>query len=186
MARTSKVIQTLGLQAGSPIDTLGQTNDLMVRDSRSALLLTAVYAVLDSDSGRMVYSNAGHCRPLWLQAATGQVEELAARGIILGAVADTYPYLEEHELDVAPRDLLVFYSDGVTEAMNTDRELFGEDRLQAVLAANGQRSAQEVLEAIVDAVRAFGGDTPQSDDLTLYVVRRSPPASGNAAQDGSW
>ena len=184
MARTSKVIQTLGLQAGSPIDTLRQTNDLMVRDSRSALLLSAVYAVLDSDSGRMVYSNAGHCRPLWLQAATGQVEELAARGIILGAVADTY--LEEHELDVAPGDLLVFYSDGVTEAMNTDRELFGEDRLQAVLAANGQRSAQEVLEAIVDAVRAFGGDTPQSDDLTLYVVRRSPPASGNAAQDGSW
>jgi len=182
MARTSRVIQSFGLQAGSPRDTLRQTNDLMMRDSRSELLLSALYAVLDSDSGHLVYANAGHCRPLWLQGATGQVQELDARGIILGAVVDN-TYLEERELDVQPGDLLVFYSDGVTEAMNAARELFGEDRLQEVLAANGRGSAQEVLEGIVDAVRDHAGNTQQSDDLTLFVVRRSRSASSRA-EDG--
>jgi sigma-B regulation protein RsbU (phosphoserine phosphatase) len=174
MARTSKMIQTIGLKAGSPSDTLRQTNEAMMRDRGSELLLSALYAALDTDSGRLVYANAGHCRPLWLQAATGQVKELDARGIILGAVRDTY--LEERDLDVQPGDLLVFYSDGLTEATTADLQPFGEERLQAILAANRGGSAQEVLEAVVDAVRAFVGDAPQSDDLTLFVVRRSRPA----------
>jgi sigma-B regulation protein RsbU (phosphoserine phosphatase) len=171
MARTSKVIQTIGLQSGSPMDTLRQTNRSIARDRGSHLLLSALYAVLDTGNGRLTYSNAGHCRPLWLQSDTGQVVELDARGIILGAVTDTY--LEEDDLDLQPGDLLVFYSDGVTEAMNAQRDLFGEERLEALLAANRGRSAQQVLEAVVDAVQAFGGDQPQSDDLTLIVVRRS-------------
>jgi sigma-B regulation protein RsbU (phosphoserine phosphatase) len=170
MARTSKVIQTIGLQSGSPMDTLRLTNESMVRDRGHNLLLSALFAVLDTGSGRLTYSNAGHCRPLWLQSATGRVVELDARGIILGAVTDTY--LEEHEHDLQSGDLLVFYSDGVTEAMNAQRDLFGEKRLEALLAANQGRGAQQVLEAIVDAVRAFSRGMPQSDDLTLFVVRR--------------
>jgi sigma-B regulation protein RsbU (phosphoserine phosphatase) len=173
MARTSKVIQTIGLQSGSPLETLKQTNEAMTRDRGGHLLLSALYAVLDTNSGRLAYSNAGHCRPLWLQSTTGEVVELDARGVILGALKDTY--LEEREVDVQAGDLLLFYSDGLTEAMNAERQLFGEEQLEAVLAANQGGNAQEVLEAIVDAVRAFCGDTPQSDDLTLFVVRRAGP-----------
>jgi sigma-B regulation protein RsbU (phosphoserine phosphatase) len=173
MARTSKVMQTIGLKSGSPLETLQQTNESIVRDRGAQLLLSALYAELDTSSGRLVYANAGHCRPLWLQSATGQVVELAARGVILGALTEAY--LEERDLDVQPGDLLLFYSDGLTEAMNAQRQLFGEEQLAAVLAANQRRSAQEVLEAIVEAVRAFCGNTPQSDDLTLFAVRRSEP-----------
>jgi sigma-B regulation protein RsbU (phosphoserine phosphatase) len=173
MARTSKVMQIIGMQSGSPLETLRQTNESMMRERGTHLLLSALYAVLDIHSGRLVYANAGHCWPLWLQSATGQVVELDARGVILGALTDTY--LEERELDVQPGDLLLFYSDGLTEAMNATRQLFGEERLAEVLAANQGSNAQEMLEAIVDAVRDFCGDTPQSDDLTLFVVRRSGP-----------
>jgi sigma-B regulation protein RsbU (phosphoserine phosphatase) len=173
MARTSKVMQTMGLRSGSPMETLKQTNESMVRDGDARLLLSALCAVLDTDSGRLVYANAGHCRPLWLRPATGQVQELDARGVILGALREAY--LEERELALQPGDLLLFYSDGLTEAMNPERQFFGEARLEAVLAANQGVGAQEALESIVGAVRDFCGNAPQADDLTLFVVRRSGP-----------
>ncbi len=102
--------------------------------------------------------------------ATGELRELAAQGIVLGVFYDLN--LEECEISVAPGDLLVFYTDGVTEAMDADKQMFGEDGLRAAVTAKPKANAQEVLEAIVQAVNTFAGNTPQSDDLTLFVVKR--------------
>jgi sigma-B regulation protein RsbU (phosphoserine phosphatase) len=172
MARTSNMIRSAGLQIGSPSATLMRANDLLVKDRPFELLLTAFCAVLDTSRNRLVYANAGHNRPLWFQASTGLLQELNSGGLILGALAEIE--LEECEIDVGPGDLLIFYTDGVTEAMNASHQLFGEERLQATVKANIETSAQDILDAIVDAVRAFTGDTAQSDDLSLFVVRRSP------------
>jgi sigma-B regulation protein RsbU (phosphoserine phosphatase) len=131
--------------------------------------------VLDTNRGQLLYANAGHCRPLWAQAATGEVRELDARGIILGAVSGAE--IEERAITIEPGDLVVFYTDGVTEAMDSSHQFFGEERLEAIVADKAGASAQEVLEAIVEAVRAFSGGIAQSDDLAILVVRRSPQST---------
>lgn len=84
--------------------------------------------------------------------------------------------MEEWRIDVSPGDVLVFYTDGVTEAMNANGSMFDEQRLQAIVMANRDASAETVAQAIVNAVRAFIGSTPQSDDLTLFVVKRQVTA----------
>jgi serine phosphatase RsbU (regulator of sigma subunit) len=174
MARGCTTIRTAALVGSSPGTALTQANKLIFRDRQSQLFLTALYALLDTASGQLVYANAGHNPPLWLQAATGDIQTLHARGIVLGILGSVE--LEEREIQVAPGDLLVFYTDGVTEAMDASHNLFGEERLQATVDANAGASAQEVLDAILDAVREFTGDVDQSDDITLFVVRRCPEA----------
>jgi serine phosphatase RsbU (regulator of sigma subunit) len=171
MAVSRTVIRTTALDGHSPADTLMQANELILQDSHSELFLTAFYGVLDTRSGQLVYANAGHNRPLWLQAATGKFEELAARGIVLGAMQGIE--LEECEIEVAPGDLLVFYTDGVTEAMDARHELFEIERLRASVATTAHASVQQILEAVVSAVHAHTGGVPQSDDMALIAARRT-------------
>jgi sigma-B regulation protein RsbU (phosphoserine phosphatase) len=174
MACGCTTIRTTALVGNGPGTALTQANKLIFRGRQSQLFLTALYAVLDTLNGRLVYANAGHSPPLWLRAATGDIQTLNAPGIALGIFRDAE--LEDRDIQVAPGDLLVFYTDGVTEGMYASRDLFGEERLQATVAANANANAQEVLDAILDAVREFAGEGEQSDDLTLFVVRRSPEA----------
>ena len=172
MARAETMIRSTALSGLSPSVVLQQANDLMLEDRKAELFVTAFYGLLDTDRGRLIYANAGHSRPLWLPAAKGTCQELLAGGILLGAFQGIE--LEEAQIDVGPGDLLVFYTDGVTEAMNGDREFFGEERLRSIVDASAGASAQEVLEAIVDAVSVFSRGAAQSDDLTLFVIRRCP------------
>ncbi len=173
MALSRTMIRTTALSGRSPGAALMRANELMLKDSQADLFVSAFYATLDSHNGRLTYANAGHNWPLWLHIASGEFQELAARGIVLGMFENIE--LEEREIEVIPGDFLIFYTDGVTEAMNAEGKLFGEERLQAAVAdiAPGA-SAQQVLEAVMDAVNAFTGDTPQSDDFTLLVVKQNP------------
>jgi serine phosphatase RsbU (regulator of sigma subunit) len=176
MAFSRTIIRTMSMSGryDSPADVLSRANQSIVRDvqSDSRLLLSAFYATLDIDSGRLTYTNGGHNWPLWLQAATGEVQPLAARGIVLGIFEDIE--LEERAIQVAPGDLLLFYTDGVTEARDLGNQLFEEERLRDVLVAHPEASAQQLVGAVIEAVEAFSRDTPQADDLTLFVVKRQP------------
>ena len=80
--------------------------------------------------------------------------------------------LEDHEITMAPGDLIVFYTDGITEATNAASDMFGEERLQAAIVANSNASAQETLDTILTAVDHFVSDTPPADDMTLFVIKR--------------
>ena len=170
MALSRTVIHARALGGERPSVVLAQANDLIRSDSDSTLFLTAFYATLDAESGRMVYARAGHNPPLWVRADGGDVQELEAQGTVLGVFDEIE--LEEQAIDVAPGDLLVFYTDGVTEAMDEQHQLFGERRLKALVAANHGASAGQVLQSVVDAVRQHAGHVAQSDDLTLLVVKR--------------
>ncbi|HEX9116722.1 MAG TPA: SpoIIE family protein phosphatase [Anaerolineae bacterium] len=171
MALSRTVIRAMALNGLSPAAALINANDLIRNDSRSDLALTAIYAVLDPVAGVLRYANGGHNRPLWLQAATGAVDELAAAGIILGAFEDIR--LEERQIEVSPGDVLVFYTDGITDAVNPEVEMFGEERLTVVLAAHAGEPAQAVLDAIMAEVALFAGDAEQADDITCVVVKRT-------------
>ncbi|MCL7452545.1 MAG: SpoIIE family protein phosphatase [Anaerolineae bacterium] len=170
MALGRTVIRSTAIGGNSPSTVLSRANDLIVSDSHSDLFLTAFYAALDTERGQMVYSSAGHNPPLWVRAEDGQVQPLGARGTVLGVLEQIE--LEEREISVAPGDLLVFYTDGVTEAMDKEHQVFGETRLEALLAEHARATAGEVLQSVVDAVREHAGQVAQSDDLTVLVVKR--------------
>jgi sigma-B regulation protein RsbU (phosphoserine phosphatase) len=175
MARTCSTMRAFCLNGHSPASTLVQANEMILKNRRSPLLLSAFHGELDTHSGRLVYANAGHWPPYWLQASSGRVRELEGHGIILGALEEIE--LDQGAVDVAPGDYLVFYTDGVNEAMNASGEMFGEERLKAIIEANQGATAQALLDGIVDAVRAHTGEIAQSDDSTMFVVRRTPHTS---------
>ncbi len=171
MAHSRAVIRATALSQPSPALTFSQANDLIQKDNQTSHFVSAFYAILDTGSGRLTYANAGHPRPLRWQAASGQFQELAGRGMVLG-VSDRRVEYEERQIDLAAGDLLVLYTDGISEAVNIDLELFGPTRLQAAVAAASSGSPQEVVEAILAAVQRFSGEAPQADDFTLVAVKR--------------
>ncbi len=172
MALCRTLIRSNALSGRSPASALMRANKLILADSQSDLFLTTFYAKLDTNSGRLMYSNAGHNWPLWWQAADGTFKELSTRGIILGAFENIE--LEEKRIDVAPGDILVLYTDGVTEAINAQAQEFGVSRLREVIRANATASASQVLKSILAAVDNFAGEAPPFDDLTLVIVKRTP------------
>jgi sigma-B regulation protein RsbU (phosphoserine phosphatase) len=172
MSRAHTMIRTAALSGLGPAKVLEQSNTLLCADRRAEMLVTAFYGVLETRSGRLTYANAGHFRPLWLAAGESACRDLPSHGLLLGAIPGIQ--MAEFHVDLAPGDLLVFYTDGVTEAMAADRSFFGETRLKQVVAAHAASSAEAVAGAIIDAVEAFAGEASLPDDLTLLVVRRLP------------
>jgi sigma-B regulation protein RsbU (phosphoserine phosphatase) len=170
MAFSRTIIRAEAAHGLGPAATLMRANQFIYRDVHSQLFLTAFYASLDTQTGRMVFANGGHDWPLLLRASTHEIRVLKTPGLILGAFPEVS--LEEAEITVAPGDALIFYTDGVTEARNADDQFFGEERLEAVLAAHRGDGAEVLLQSVVTAVAQFVGSTPQSDDLTLVVVKR--------------
>ncbi len=154
----------------NPALVLQRANRLILKDSRARLFVTACYAVLNTLTGRLTYSLAGHNRPLWWQTANRVCQELTGRGTVLGIFEDVE--LEEQTVNLKHGDFLVFYTDGITEAMNGSHQLFGEERLQAVIGDHATAGPQELIAAIVAAVQDFTGGAPPTDDLTLFVVKR--------------
>jgi phosphoserine phosphatase RsbU/P len=131
--------------------------------------ITFFYGLLDPKTGVLQYSNAGHNYPL-LVRADGQVEQLLAKGMVLGL--DPSINYEQRETTLGCGDLLVLYSDGVTEARNENIEEFGEDRLAQFLISKRSHACSETLEALVDYVRVWHGSSSFDDDFTAVLVRR--------------
>jgi sigma-B regulation protein RsbU (phosphoserine phosphatase) len=173
MALSRTMIRTTALSGVSPSAALTRANTLIMKDSQSDLFLTAWYVILDPATGDVVFANGGHNRPLLLRAATGEFEELRAKGIIIGLFPDIA--LEDGSVRIAPGDSLIMYTDGVTEAMTLQSEQFGVARLREVIFAHREQNAEEMISAITSAVKAFVGDAPRSDDLTIVVIKRDLP-----------
>lgn len=170
MAYSRAVIRTESLSGRNPAQVLHRANQLLVQENRSNLFLTAFYATLDIDSGELVYANGGHNPTLWLHADSGKCHELRSRSFLIGAFPNIQ--LEECSIMLAHGDVLLFFTDGVTEAQNTAGILFGEERLQAILETQREADAAHIAQKITSAVRSFRGDAQQSDDFTFFVIKR--------------
>jgi serine phosphatase RsbU (regulator of sigma subunit) len=169
MAYSRAVLRAESTSGRSPTEVLARTNELIMKDRQTRLFLSAFYAELDLDSGRMVYASAGHDAPLWVAAGATDCRQLDAPGVILGAFHEIG--LEARTVDLAPGDSVILYTDGVTEARNHDGQLFGDDRLVgAATMARGR--AGEIMASIADAIAGFTAGAPQADDLTIMVVQR--------------
>jgi sigma-B regulation protein RsbU (phosphoserine phosphatase) len=149
--------------------TLADTNAMILSQSDSGMFVTLFYGVLDEEKHALTYANAGHNPPLLLRAGSDEFIRLMPTGIALGAV-DDMEYGEETVV-IGPGDLLVLYTDGVTEAINTETEEFGEARLKETILGLRDRPADEIIRGVRDAVHDFAGKEPQFDDITLMVLR---------------
>ncbi len=175
MALSRTVMRATALDAQGPADTLRRANRILMQDSRSGMFVSLFYGIIDLASGSLTYARAGHNPPLLVRAA-GATEggpcmvALDAPGIVLGVIENAD--IGERTVQMEPGDTLVLYTDGVVEAIDGNACEFGEARLQALAAQAPGGSAQSVVQAISEAVRAYSGDNVLFDDLTLMVVRR--------------
>jgi sigma-B regulation protein RsbU (phosphoserine phosphatase) len=170
MALTRALLRAAALEDESPADVLARVNDLLFPDAQHGMFVTVVYAVLSLETGEMAYSVAGHNLPLLWRFRMQEVEQFDSGGMALGVLERIN--LEDRVISLESGDQVIFYTDGITEAFSSEDDVFGEERLRMNIRANGDSSAQAMLEAIVDSVAAFVGDRPPSDDITLMVLRR--------------
>ena len=156
----------------SPGDVLRRVNDPLVADIPANMFVTCFYAILDPESGSIIYANAGHDLPyLW---HGGDCEELKARGMPLGLMPEMG--YEEKEIVFEAGEAALLYSDGLVEAHNPKGEMFGFPRLRMLVAEHGQGGSLE--EALLEELYSFVGDGwEQEDDITLLTLRRSPSLS---------
>jgi serine phosphatase RsbU (regulator of sigma subunit) len=151
--------------------TLHKTNEVIQPDIRRGMFVTMFYAVLDTTTHRLECANAGH-NPAYHVKPDGRVEEIGPEGIALGLVPAQQFFADELSVAVEPGDLVAFYTDGVTEAMNAASEEYGDDRFKAVLARVRQAPLDQALQAVLDDVKAFVAGAPPHDDITLVLLRR--------------
>ena len=170
MALSRTLIRTYALEYDTqPELALRAANRRILADTRAGLFVTVFYGVLDPTSGELTYSNAGHNPPYLLSARDGNIiQELDRTGVPLGIIDGGI--WQQLVVQLAPADVLLLYTDGITEAQNPQGDFFDEDRPQAVLRANLGRSARDVQDSVIAQVGAFVGDAPQSDDISLMVV----------------
>lgn len=156
----------------SPREVLLRVNNLLVPDSRQGMFVTLVYAELSLDTGEMVFANAGHNPPLSFKASTGNIFEHNRDAMALGVFPDIE--IQESKIVLEKGDLMFFYTDGITEAFSLHDELFGLERLKAIIQKSSYRSARELLEQVEASVFDFSEGMSQSDDVTLVVIYRQP------------
>jgi serine phosphatase RsbU (regulator of sigma subunit) len=135
------------------------------------LLMSCFYVCIDPWAGKLTYANAGHPPPRVYRQASKQLEELPALDPILGALDLETPIFQQKEVPWSTGDVLVTYTDGVTEERNADGRMFGEQRLESLIRENAHLDAEQIKSAILESVSAHAGLVPQSDDLTLVVVK---------------
>jgi phosphoserine phosphatase RsbU/P len=126
--------------------------------------------LIDNKKGLCVFGNAGHNAPLFYNHSTGIVEFLLATGTALGISPDQSYRIEN--INLYPGDILLLYTDGISEAMNSDYELFGEERLSKLLIENKDLSSKELCQKILQSALDFSQRTPYSDDKTVVAIKR--------------
>ncbi len=171
MMSTLTLLKGSAIGVGAPAAVLTEVNDLLNEENEAAMFVTLLYAVFNPSNGLLNYANGGHNPPIIVHPDGSSTLLPATGGIALG-VAPGFKY-EESSIILDPGDTIILYTDGVTEAMNTEGEEFGLDRLRNLFTNSPLKSPKETNTAIFEAVSAFAGETPQSDDITCLAFRRS-------------
>jgi len=171
MAVAKTLIKSRAATDFSPASILSHVNTDLSRNNDSCMFVTIFLAVLDVATGRMTYTNAGH-NPPYIKRSDGDLVRLDNRhGPVIGAV-EGIAYREDEEI-LDPGDLFLMFTDGVTEAMDVDNALYGEDRLKNLLSQQDFDSAEQMVDLVVDDVWEFQGEAEQADDITVLAVSYS-------------
>jgi sigma-B regulation protein RsbU (phosphoserine phosphatase) len=153
----------------SPTEILEAVNRQLVPENSALLFVTIILGILDPETGDIAYGQGGHNPPLLIRNNGGLSYEPPG-GQPLGVFAEAI--FGERKIRLEPGDSLLVYTDGVTEAMNSLHQQFGEQRLKGVFESKGNLSACEMTAAVIDSVHEFVGKAEQSDDISLMVIKR--------------
>jgi len=165
----SHVVGTYTNDGHSLTDIISFVNHLVCDDTEPEKYMTLFYGMLNVPTIKLAYVNCGHNWPVLYNPAKDTTNYLKTGGLAVGMI-DGVPYAQD-EVPLEEGDILVLYTDGVTEAFNEQEELFGEERLLDVVKANSHLNAQGLLDKIVGAVMTFAGKAEQSDDVTLVILK---------------
>jgi sigma-B regulation protein RsbU (phosphoserine phosphatase) len=169
MANIQATIRALVPLQLSLSELTARVNNLMCQNTGGNKFVTFFWGALDHRSRTLRYVNAGHNHP-YLLHSDGSMERLDKGGMILGVLETLIPY-EEGEVELRGGDLLVLFTDGVSEAMNPANQEYGEDRLEAMVRGAGDQDARALIEAIHKDIQVHAAGAPQSDDITMMVIR---------------
>ena len=169
MATTRSFLRAQAARAHGPSEILAQANDFLHADIPQNMFVTCLYAILDPDTGHMVFANAGHDLPFVRTASAGLVE-LRATGMPLGLMPGMR--YDEREFTLGPGDTMLLHSDGLAEAHAPDREMFGFPRVKGIVSSKAD--GKELIDDLLTSLRRFTGpDWEQEDDITLVTVARA-------------
>ena len=181
MAMSRTTIRNIALRGRSPAEVLSWANRYIQEDSQSDMFLSAFYAELNMNTGQLIYANAGHNPPLLWRTEEKEFYRLPATSPLLGVLANLD--VSATSIDLRAGDILILYTDGISEALNMDYEEFGMTRLKDVIRDSIERTsnptADDIQTAIADAVRTFTDNMMQYDDITLLIVKRDEVADGS-------
>jgi sigma-B regulation protein RsbU (phosphoserine phosphatase) len=171
MMASRTLLKSAAMGLKSPREVLREVNDLLYDDNDAMMFVTLFYAVYDPATGELTYANGGHNAPLIVHVDGTSTILPGTNGIALGVM----PGMEydERTISTSAGDTIVFYTDGVTEAVNDQGQEFGMDRLRQVFTSQPMRDAESATQAVFDAVSQFAGDVAQFDDITCLIFRRS-------------
>ena len=171
MTRSRSVFRVVSSEVARPGETLSRANSYIAADASSGkgMFITVLYLLYDIKKKQMTCANAGHYPPLWFKAKERVFVETIANGVPVGILpGQTY---SEETIQLASQDLLVMYTDGVTEARAVHGEMFGIERLKQLVEQNSSLGAHDLFLKIQAGIKDFIGQAPPFDDLTLMVVR---------------
>lgn len=169
MAVSRTVIRTYGMQEMNSQECMTYANKMLCSESLNSMFVTTFYGIFDTTTGLIDYTNAGH-NPPYVLKADGSVESLPiCKNIALGVFE--LPFTN-NQLQLDPGDTLVMFTDGVTEAHNAQKGDYGEERLEALLPTLKGMSSSEICDAIKKDVVKFVDGDPQSDDMTMLILKR--------------
>jgi len=176
MAVAKTLIRTRSNQEPSTARLVSYVNAELSRDNAKCMFVTLFAGRLDTTTGELVYTNAGH-EPPYLRQARGSLRRLEERhGPMVGAAPGIV--YRESRCQLGPGDLLVVYTDGVSEATNVDGGFFSEDRIAEIVQTDGSTSATDVVDRILTAVDGFADTAEPADDITVLALRVPSAAEG--------
>jgi sigma-B regulation protein RsbU (phosphoserine phosphatase) len=154
-----------------PAEILHGTNRALYEDLESGgLFISAFCARLDPSTWTLEYANAGHCWPIWVDGRSGEVRRLDAEGMIIGIWPEVN--FEKREVQLQPQDIVLMFTDGVSEAKSPAGEPFGEERLGTLVSTYRQEEPWRLTQILRDALRSFTGNAEFVDDITVVVLKR--------------
>jgi serine phosphatase RsbU (regulator of sigma subunit) len=173
MAELKGLVLSLSRIHDSPAKLLAEANRILAANMDSRSFITMTYAVVDTAARTLRYARAGHNPLIHLEAATGRTRVLAPQGIGLGMDRGERfeEVLEEAEVKLVQGDVFLFFTDGLSEAMNERAELFGEERLREVIEQAETLGTDDLKDRILGTVREFVGGAAQHDDMTMVILK---------------
>jgi sigma-B regulation protein RsbU (phosphoserine phosphatase) len=169
MAVTRTLIRATAVPGRGPVEIMNRVNAQLAKENQASLFVTMILGIVDTATGRMVYGQGGHNPPI-LVPVQGKPTYEPAGGMPLGVFEDAK--FGERELHLKPGETLLVYTDGVTEAMNQAKDLFGEDRLEKAVTGVADLSPEKIAERVIEQVEGFVLEAERSDDITLLAIQR--------------